>query len=191
MKWKTCLEKYNMARLRLACYTFLDKSFISYMDHLASHYLLHSGWEVWSKRSSISRQPHISLGDILEILVKRVLFDNKRFIVDYGRRGLPEHFSAGWQNITLGQNFLWAKFKMAATDVRKIFEMCLFCLSTNVLLLIKVEGVFLNVFQPGALLAPLGKIYYGQNSKRSPPILGKSLNCVCFACWQIFYGWSW
>ncbi len=36
----------------------------------------------------------------------------------------------------------------------------MFCLITDVLLLIIVLGAFLNIFKPGALLAPLGKIFY-------------------------------
>ena len=57
-----------------------------------------------------------------------------------------------------------------------VIHWTVFCLITDVLLLIVVLGVFLDIFKLGALLAPLGKIFYRLNSKWPTPPLGKSLN---------------
>ena len=54
-----------------------------------------------------------------KFLGKLVSSDNRYFIVDYGRLGVPEHISAGCSDCTLGENFLEAKFKMAAIAHKK------------------------------------------------------------------------
>jgi len=53
----------------------------------------------------------------------------------------------------------------------------LFRLTIDVSLLTIALGVFVDIFEPGALLAPFGKIFYRLNSKLPTTPLGKSLNC--------------
>ena len=61
-----------------------------------------------------------------KFLGKLVSSDNRYFIVDYGRLGVPEHISAGCSDCTLGENILEAKFKMAANILKKYFKLLYF-----------------------------------------------------------------